>query len=106
MRPAGPRTGSRRQHTAFGWEALLTTPACWEITTANKKVADRTTETPAPTFPAARAEACLPHPTDRTRRVANGAHMKETTSDLPQTSLRTATDTEAMGTSQTSFLEI
>ena len=36
---AGPRTGSRRQHTAFGWEALLTTPACWEITTANKKVA-------------------------------------------------------------------
>ena len=41
---ATPRLRSRRQHTAFGWEALLTTPVRWEITPANEKLVARPTK--------------------------------------------------------------
>ncbi len=41
---ATPRLRSRRQHTAFGWEALSTTPVRWEITPANEKLVARPTK--------------------------------------------------------------
>ena len=50
LRPHGlgavgwPRTRSRRQHTAFGWDALSTTPVRWEITPANEKLVARPTK--------------------------------------------------------------
>ena len=43
-RLATPRLRSRRQHTAFGWEALSTTPVRWEITSANEKLVARPTK--------------------------------------------------------------